>query len=49
MDKIISILDCILFSVAVIVGSVFLFNEVKASENEIFVDQVGVTANIDLE
>ena len=49
MDKIIIILDCILVSMAVIIGSVFLFNEVKASDNEIFVDQVGVTANIDLE
>ena len=49
MKKLISMLDCISFSVAVIAGSVFLFNQVKASDNEIFVDQVGATANIDLE
>ena len=49
MGKVITALDCVLFIMAVIAGSVFLFNEVKASDNEIYVDQVGVTANIDLE
>ncbi len=49
MKKLISMLDCTLFSVAVIAGSVYLFNEVKADDNEIYVDQVGATANIDLE
>ena len=49
MKKLISMLDCTLFSVAVIAGSVYLFNEVRADDNEIYVDQVGATANIDLE
>tara|TARA_R100001480_G_scaffold153535_1_gene156775 strand:- start:65 stop:811 length:747 start_codon:yes stop_codon:yes gene_type:complete len=49
MKKLISMLDCTLFSVAVIAGSLYLFNEVKADDNEIYVDQVGATANIDLE
>jgi len=49
MKKLISMIDCTLFSVAVLAGSVYLFNEVKADDNEIYVDQVGATANIDLE
>ena len=49
MKKLISIVDCTLFSVAVLAGSVYLFNEVRADDNEIYVDQVGATANIDLE
>ena len=49
MKKLISIVDCTLFTVAVLAGSVYLFNEVRADDNEIYVDQVGATANIDLE
>jgi len=49
MKKLISIVDCTLFSVAVLAGSVYLFSEVRADDNEIYVDQVGATANIDLE
>ena len=49
MKKLISMIDCTLFSVAVLAGSVYLFNEVRADDNEIYVDQVGATANIDLE
>jgi plastocyanin len=49
MDKVVTVLDNVFISMAVIIGGIFIFNEVKASDNEIFVDQVGVTANIDLE